>query len=360
MCRAKAAGDRRCPGCNGTAAKNAHNARRRENRAVKKQIIAWAGDHPAHQGIVSFLKGLPPGKAQEWAHQQGAPADVLSPVAHHPFSGDSVRRQLSSEDQFWAGQELIQSIEAMQSLQGGHASEAGLLNGEVTGTMRLDGHSDGSSYNAMDGPVNETRIACFSNGTIGFHKTFAGLDDDCAEEYGQDSAVQPVYEAAAWHLAKSLGNRYEPLVPPCVIRVVDGRMGSLAQGVPGDPGDPTSPAIRAAAHDAAFFDCLIGQQDRHLGNLLVDDSASNLHLIDHGFTFARAGDQVNASMLLLFRIQRGEAALKDHEKRALKNVLKSRDLFDLAHVIGPERHQALKSRAARMLAYGRLLPHGEF
>jgi hypothetical protein len=91
MCRAKAAGDRRCPGCNGTVAKNAHNARRRENRGVKRQIIAWAGDQPAHQGFVGILNGLPPGKVQEWARQQGTPADVLQQADRRPFNGESVR-----------------------------------------------------------------------------------------------------------------------------------------------------------------------------------------------------------------------------------------------------------------------------
>lgn len=360
MCRAKAAGDRRCPGCNGTAARNAHNARRRENRAVKRQIIAWAGDQPAHQGFVGILNGLPPGKVQEWARQQGTPADVLQQADRRPFNGESVRLQLTPEDQSWATPELMRSIEAMQDLQGGHPAEASLLNADLTGTTRLDGHSDGSAYCAIDGPVNETRIACFTNGNIGFHKTFAGLDDDCAEDYGQEAALQPIHEAAAWHLAKSLGKRYEYLVPPCVIRVADGRMGSLAQGVPGDPGDPTSLKIRPAADDAAFFDCLLGQQDRHLGNLLIEDSTNNLHLIDHGFTFARAGDNANASMLLLFRIQRRQASLKDHEKNVLRNILRSKDLFGLAHVIEPERLQALKSRASRMLTSGQLLPHGVF
>lgn len=357
MCRAKGTGARRCPGCNGSKARNAHNARRRDNRAVKKQILAWAAGQPAHQEFVGWLKGLAPERAQEWARQQGAPAELLNPPEINPHEGGPVLEQLALTDRFWAGQDLTRSIEALQGLQGGHAAESSLLEGELTGTMRLDGHSDGSDYSGIDGPVNETRITCFANGDIAFHKPFSGLDDSCAEDYGHTSALQPVHEATAWHLANSLGQRYEKLVPPCVIRVVEGRMGSLSQGVPGELGDPTVKNLREEADDAAFFDCLIGQQDRHLGNLLIDNPSGRLHLIDHGFTFARPGDDLNASMLMYFRIQRGGMVLKPYETKALRNVLRSKDLLGLSRVLESARSEAFRSRASRMLASGRLLDY---
>ncbi|NWL26667.1 hypothetical protein DM794_06270 [Paenarthrobacter ureafaciens] len=359
MCRAKEVGARRCPGCKGSAARDAHNARRRDNRAVKAQILAWAAEESEHQKSVEALKGLPPAQAKEWARQRGAPAAILSPPKPKQHDGKAVIRQLDLADQFWVTPELARSIEAMQSLQGKHPREGALLTGHLERTMRLDGHSDGSAYYPLDGPVNVTRIACFDNGDIAFHKPFSGLDTDCAEDYGQESAIQPVHEAAAWHLAKNLGKRYEKLVPPCVIRVVDDRMGSLSLGVPGDPGDPTAVHLRNEADDAAFFDCLVGQQDRHLGNLLIDNQSAKLHLIDHGFTFARPGDTINVSMLVRFRIQHGGLALAPHETKALRNVLRSHDLFGLSKVLEPERSEALRARAAKMLTSGQL-EHKEF
>ena len=42
---------------------------------------------------------------------------------------------------------------------------------------------------------------------------------------------------------------------------------------------------------AAFFDSLIGQQDRHRGNYRWDATNEKLGLIDRGFAFAHAPDQ---------------------------------------------------------------------
>lgn len=61
MCRSKDCGGRRCPTRTNTGAREAHNRRRRENRATKRETVAWAALAGATSTQLAALRAAPPG-----------------------------------------------------------------------------------------------------------------------------------------------------------------------------------------------------------------------------------------------------------------------------------------------------------
>ena len=213
------------------------------------------------------------------------------------------------------------------------------------------------------GGTNETTRWQLHNGQVAFHKPFADLNDSIADGFGQATAQQPVHEAAAWRLAERLGEPYRSLVPPCVLREVEGKMGSLSLERPGVPGRPIGELEEADRRAAGFFDCLIGQQDRHRNNYLV--AGDRLTLIDHGYAFAKPGNYCNYSDFVSWRTtddadsdKRGR--LSGAEIDALDRVLDSEDAGGLRGMIEDDRLDALLGRARRMRETGRLLGRGDY
>ncbi|MFK0074610.1 hypothetical protein [Arthrobacter woluwensis] len=245
--------------------------------------------------------------------------------------------------------DVRRSVNELMGLQGKHAQEKRLLDQDI-----------GELSDFMDG-VNDTRRVILADGTVGFFKSFEGLDKSCADAYGHEDQLQPIHEAAGWQLAKNLGPEFQGMVPTCVVREVDGKVGSLAIFAPGVQGHfarSTPPA--AAVEKAAFFDALIGQQDRHRGNYLYHQGEKRLSLIDHGFTFALKASRCNQSVFTRRRRHGGKMALKAYEKRDLKRLLASEDLWGLEKILEPERATALRERAKRMLDSGKILDEGEY
>lgn len=228
--------------------------------------------------------------------------------------------------------------------QGEHRDERSLLAGAVL------------TKAAAQGGTNETVRVEFDNGVVAYHKPFSGLNDRLAESFGHTSAQQSMHEVAAWQLARQMGPPWSELVPPCVVREVNGQMGSLAVERSGRNmmrGFDAVPEWR----EAAFFDALIGQQDRHPGNYLI--SGDRMTLIDHGYAFARPGDMCNWSFIAGKRAAT-DPVLTHQERGVLDRLVASRDLFGLAGVLEPERAQAVRSRAERMLSSNRVLAGGDY
>lgn len=382
MCRAKDPHGRRCPGCNAPAARAAHNRRRRENRVIQRGIVDWAREHDAGTAAVAELEAGGPAAAKEWAKKQGldpvaflgdeAPAPVATAPTPSPGADDDaptvVRAaaaaggggigrggraravaptklpQRAWRAAQWATPEVQDQVEAIVQTQGDHRDERSLLAGSVQRATPAPGGS------------NETVRVELGNGMVGYHKSFSGLDDETADDYGQDSAQQPIHEVAAWHLAKQLGGTWEEIVPPVVIREINGQMGSFALERPGRTGShqgwTASPEWRAAA----FYDALIGQQDRHPNNYLV--AGDRISLIDHGYAFARPGDYKNYSWFQDARIDAGSAALTVEERAALDRLLNSEDTLGMDRMLQPARAKALRARAVRMRSTGRLIDSG--
>lgn len=206
--------------------------------------------------------------------------------------------------------------------------------------------------------MNVTRRIKFDNGMVGYHKPFSGLKGWLSLAFGHDNpGQQPIHEFAAWKLASGLGEPYSTMVPPVVIREVDGQLGSVIVERPGLTGSDFHKAPLDEAKAAAFFDALIGQQDRHGGNYLM--AGDRITLIDHGFSFAKPGDRMNQSRLVSWRAD-SHPRLEEAEIACLAKVVASGDLFGLRATLEPDRVDALQARARLMLLTGRILPPGQY
>jgi hypothetical protein len=238
------------------------------------------------------------------------------------------------------------------SQQGGHRDERALLDGspESVTTLKRAGRSTGycDSGTGPTGGTNTTRRIELSNGVTGYFKPFDGVREDLATGFGQDSSQQSLHEAAAWQLAREMGPPWSEVVPPVVIREINGELGSFALARPGKE-MVVAPWHTGEWRQSAFFDCLIGQQDRHPGNYLV--SGDRIALIDHGYTFARPGDYRNYTWLAGHRSQ-SDPALSYDERQVLQRLVASPNLLGLRSMLQPARADALKARVERMLSSG--------
>lgn len=232
--------------------------------------------------------------------------------------------------------------------QGKHRDERNLLGGRP------------EKVQYASGGTNDTSRVMLSNGVTGYHKPFSGVNNSIARGFGQDSAQQPIHEVSAWRLAEQLGEPYDQLVPPCVIREVNGEVGSFAMERPGKPGVPVTVVPEEERRSAAFFDALIGQQDRHHHNYLM--AGDRVTLIDHGYAFARRGDFLNWSMIQQERVGSEEKVrrLNGAEIAALDKFLDSQDGLGLQGLLESPRFTDLVSRAEQMRRTGMILPLGEY
>lgn len=371
MCRA---GGRRCPGCHGETARAAHNARRRRNRELKKEIIEQAEAVGLATPLLDDLRNAPPEKVKRWAAENGfserfhpgkghedpaepekparAPARprmpspaVGVPVAPTPEPAPPADGPIRVPGVGLATPELDDQIRAAVSRTGTHRDERSMAKGSMLSSTRAPGGS------------NETSRVVLDNGMVGFHKPFDGVDDSTAGFYGHDSPQQQIHEVAAWLVAREMGEPWKQLVPPVILREVGGRLGSFAMergGVGRRHPDEVEVSDR---HAAAFFDALIGQQDRHPNNYLV--AGDRVSLIDHGYSFARGGDFLNHSFFQSSRCADPSALLlKGSEVDALDRFLASADSWGLEGVLEPERLEAMRWRASEMRTTGRILPAG--
>lgn len=209
--------------------------------------------------------------------------------------------------------------------------------------------------------ANQTYIVLLEDGSVAYHKPFAGISVPLATAYGHHPDEVPINECAAWRLAHALGHPWDDLATPCVLRACEGEPGSLCARREGLPHALESQLSRPDLWiAAAFFDSLIAQQDRHTGNFRWDAATQRLGLIDHGFAFAVPGAPCNASAFVAWRQSQNQGSLRPEEEGALNRLLGSETLLGLGEVLRPEAGLALRSRARRMLVAGAILPVGEF
>ena len=206
--------------------------------------------------------------------------------------------------------------------------------------------------------VNTTKQLALASGLIAFHKPFSGVHVANALAYGQTDETPPLHDAVAWRLAVALGPPWQQLVAPCVLRDYAGEDGALSLQATGWPNDPAPTRNPTVCVPAAFFDSLIAQQDRHPGNWRWD--GSQLTLIDHGYAFARPGDILNHTDLVLARHRHYAAALLNEERDALDRLLADANLLGTASLLLPDRAHALADRARRMRAQNKILRASEF
>jgi hypothetical protein len=396
----------------GSGALARHNQRRRANRAIRRNVVEWARRNGCGGDELEQLAAAPPNLAKKWIEakgfnpddfvdaipdQQPVPVDLVAPAAAAvpapaapvaaaaggggggrvggggglaaggggaepvtppaggggaepvtPPAGGGGAEPVAPpaggadggpawESSAWCTPGLRRQILEAIRQQGGHRDERSLLGGKPT------------DVKTVRGGTNTTMRVELDNGAVGYFKPFDGVADQIAKGYGQDSSQQPVHEAAAWRLASQMGSPWSEIVPPVVIREINGRLGSFAVERPGRPN--LDPWHTGEWREAAFFDCLVGQQDRHPGNYLV--AGDRIALIDHGYTFARPGDLRNYSWLGTKRVQT-DPALTYTEREVLQRLVSSPDLLGLRGMLQPARADALRDRAQVMLESGQL------
>ena len=247
--------------------------------------------------------------------------------------------------------DITDQLEALLGQQGMSAVERDLLDSDI------------QVYDpATTSPgINSTFYVLLAGGTEAFHKPFAGVSVSTAGMYGHEPDQVPLNECFAWRLVAALGAPYSDLAPVCVLRSIHGEAGSLSLRQLGEaPGGEPFLDAPEQCEAAAFFDALIAQQDRHLGNFRWDAEASRLGLIDHSYAFACPGDYVNATAFVAWRHAEAREALSERERGALTAVAESSDLLGLAELLAPARAEALRGRAEAMLRRGMILEPGEF
>jgi hypothetical protein len=222
-----------------------------------------------------------------------------------------------------------------------------------------------------------------------FFKPLQGVSLPNARAYGQDSVVDVgLHEVAAWWLARELGPPWSQLVAPAVWfdppGASDIRMsGPVILGMGGSASLPSpGHGFDRLISDAAFFDAVIGAQDRHDENLRAGLPPS-LGLIDHGYAFARPGDIHNSYPTAGFfqRMRHGQRvfalpygsvldysgvgplspSLGAHEHAAVTRLLADlTDLLGVASLLPADRADALRDRIRKMDLAGEIPQAGDF
>jgi hypothetical protein len=241
---------------------------------------------------------------------------------------------------------LQDRVDRLLSLLDANPTEHDLLTGGITASAAVTSTPGLSS-------VYHIRL---DSGLEAFHKPFAGVLAANAAVYDQTPDDVPMNECAAWLLARELGPPFDALVPTSVLRAINGQLGSLCSRQYGVPHDTAPLADQALVLSAGFFDALIAQQDRHLGNFRWDAGRNALGLIDHGYAFARPGDLFHASAFLIVRHTRGWSKLVASEITLLQRLIASGDLVGLQGVLPSDRAAALEARVSEMLTTQAVLP----
>ena len=193
-----------------------------------------------------------------------------------------------------------------------------------------------------------------------YFKPMNGVDAATADQFGHTIVSTTLAECAAWRLAHALGGVYEEIVAGHVLRKFDDvdpdAPGAIARGLPGKTqSDEPFANVREQCLAAAFFDSLIGQQDRNKNNWLWHTPALQFRLIDHGFSFGRPGELTLMLRFTSWRWGHKEQQLSDSEIEALDRVLASDDLFGLRCFVDEDRCDAFEARATQMRRTGVLI-----
>lgn len=280
----------------------------------------------------------------------GAGRDHRTPTPAPGSASTGARGPEWSEWEEQCGKEEAARVALLVERQGRTAEERQL--------MRMDSAREGAPVAGKG--VNDIKRLVWDDGACGYFKPYDALNTRVAESYGHDGRLQPTHEAAASQFAQALGPKYAALVPPVALVKYEGQWGSISYGVPGGPMGVKMNVMHMAEHhsdqasDLAFFDCLIGQVDRHRGNVLMD--RRGLSAIDNGFAFTDGVGGVNASMFVAARSQHPQARATTREEKAiLARFLDSEDGLGLRGTIEEGRFHEVRRRARLMQSKGRIL-----
>lgn len=144
----------------------------------------------------------------------------------------------------------------------------------------------------LGGGCNVTKKLYLANGHYAVWKPSSGEDEGIRRNIA--TGWQAEREAAAWEVAKLVG--MDDLATPCYVARLNGQKGSIMAW---NAGAHIAASEYSNMYDgeenvarAAAFDWVIGNEDRHAGNWMIDKHG-DMHLIDHGCCFP---DQAPYSM----------------------------------------------------------------
>jgi hypothetical protein len=209
--------------------------------------------------------------------------------------------------------------------------------------------------------ANTTLLVVFESRREAIFKPFGGQNPGSCTAYRQHPFEAVLHEVAAWRMAATLGRPWDQLLPAAVFRDVAGvGTGVLINRRRGTPDLKVLIDAQAQVDAAAFWDALVGQQDRHANNFRYEQESHSLALIDHGFCFAVPGDPCNAEIFGTHRRSQNRASLTQPELDALARLLRTPDLHGLRNHIEEQRAAAFQARAETMVATGELPLPGTF
>jgi len=234
-----------------------------------------------------------------------------------------------------------------------HALEFDLLNQPVVSAV------------AASGGMNAPLKLMLGNGWTAYFKAFSSVNMPLAMQYGHTDHMPPLLEVVAWKLAERIGPPLVEVMQPVVLREYDLgggilELGAISLGANGIPNQVHVLNVEPVARICGFFDCLIGQQDRHDGNYKFESAQWRLGLFDHGFAFARPGDRFNSSRWVESCHSNGWVNLEPWQVDALDRLDASADTLGIAPMLPTDRLDALRVRVDLMRGSGQILALGQF
>ncbi len=193
--------------------------------------------------------------------------------------------------------------------------------------------------------TQEIKVFIMEDGSKAFFKPLSPKGSGYHESFGHSTLKVGLNEVRAYRLSKALG--YGELVPETILTTLpDGSIGSLQKGVERIEKATIGSTPREDRTRAAIFDIIIGSQDRHHENYLVECGAndaerSRLKLIDNGFSLPvgnnfeyTRSDMTNDLMMI-----------KQSEIDNVERVLNSPDFGGVAHLFTKAELASIRSRA---------------
>jgi hypothetical protein len=207
------------------------------------------------------------------------------------------------------------------------------------------------------GHCNKISPVRLASGALAWWKPVTGTSAWVARAYRHTPNTMIIAEGAAWQIAAMLGDPFDRLVAPCRIAELDlgdgPSWGALSLHQEGEPRLPISTIVARGGEEqlraAAFFDALIGNQDRNPGNYLWDDTDDRLVLIDHSLSFPGILAWRGAQDLLVWRSRGRHALLTEDEEDGLATVLDLDHQEEAASYLDRFRMRALVLRSEWML-----------
>jgi len=226
----------------------------------------------------------------------------------------------------------------------------------------------------LGGSANAVYKETLEDGIEVFTKPSSGVDRWCAEDYGCSVWDVMRHEVAASKMAELM--KFD-LVPPTTYRIIKNQrnnfLATTSERKYGSSADAIPIATEwrkireenfdeAQVTEAAFYDSVVGNLDRHSGNFLVkvkDGKCTITGLIDHGFSFPDSNSEyVNRLNVAMFNSK--SRKLTDKHKDFIDKMLKSEDCLGMSDHLSADELSALRDRLELMKKLGTTLTSEDF